>query len=115
MIPLLIATALALAPAQDAFDRGDYAQAETLALRGQPGGAALYLAALARFRSGNPQGALDLLEKARAAADPPPQTVWNFNRGACLYELGHFVEAEKAFLRAAEDESLSVVALVNAG
>jgi len=114
MIALLLAAAAALAPAQAAFDRGDYAQAEALALRAEPDGAALYLAAVARFRGGNPQGALELLERAGQLPDAPPAPLWHFNQGSCLYELGRFGEAEQQYLMAAADPSLSVAATVDA-
>jgi tetratricopeptide (TPR) repeat protein len=113
MIPLFLAAVTAIAPAQSAFDRGDYARAEALALHGDPGGPALYLAALARFRAGNPQGALELLERAGRAADPPERALWHFNQAACLYELGRYAEAESEYLLAAQDPSLSVVSLVD--
>jgi tetratricopeptide (TPR) repeat protein len=114
MIALLLAAVAALAPAQEAFDRGDYAQAEALALNGEETSAALYLAAMARFRGGNPQGALDLLERAGRLPDPPSAPLWHFNQASCLYELGRFAEAEQQYLLAAQDPSLSVAATVNA-
>ncbi|HEY2031020.1 MAG TPA: tetratricopeptide repeat protein [Myxococcales bacterium] len=114
MIALLLAAAAALAPAQEAFNRGDYAQAEALALGGEETGAALYLAAVARFRAGNPQGALDLLERAGRLPDPPAAPLWHFNQGSCLYELGRFSESEQQYLLAAADPSLAVAATVNA-
>jgi tetratricopeptide (TPR) repeat protein len=116
MIALAIAAvaAVSLTSAQDAFDRGDYAQAEALALTGEPDGPALYLAALARFRAGNPQGALELLARSAESANPPDPALWHFNRASCLYELGRFAEAEDEYLRAAEDPPLSVAAMVDA-
>jgi hypothetical protein len=114
MIALALAAAVSLAPAQDAFDHGEYAQAEELALQGEPSGAALYLAALARFRAGHPEGALELLERAGHAADPPVASLWHFNQAACLYELNRFAEAEQEYLLAAQDDSLAVVSLVDA-
>ncbi|HEX4384136.1 MAG TPA: hypothetical protein VH083_14350, partial [Myxococcales bacterium] len=114
MIALALAAAVALAPAQEAFDRGDYAQAEQLALQGEPTGAGLYLAALARFRGGHPDGALELLKRAGEAPDPPTASLWHFNQAACLYELGRFAEAEQQYLLAAQDDSLAIVSLVNA-
>jgi Flp pilus assembly protein TadD len=114
MIALALATAVALSSAQEAFDRGDYARAEALALAEAPTGASLYLAALARFRAGNPQEALELLQRAGRAQDPPAPALWHFNQAACLYELGRFGEAESEYLKAAEDGSLTVVALVDA-
>jgi tetratricopeptide (TPR) repeat protein len=114
MTALAVAAAISLASAQEAFDRGDYAQAESLAVRGEPDGAALYLAALARFRAGDPQGALELLDRSAAAQSPPDAALWRFNRAACLYELGRYAEAETDYLRAAEEPSLAVAALVDA-
>jgi tetratricopeptide (TPR) repeat protein len=114
MIALALAAAVALSPAQQAFDRGDYARAEALALAEAPTGASLYLAALARFRAGDPQAALELLRRAGRAQDPPSPALWHFNQAACLYELGRFREAESEYLKAAEDGSLTVVALVDA-
>src|SRR5512142_1097189 len=108
-----------LAPARDAFAAGDYGRAESLALfaavpphRGQ----GLYLAALARFRAGRPQDALATLDAAARAKDAPPRGGWEFNRGACLYALERFEEAEAAFLAAAEaDPSLAAAARAQAG
>lgn len=114
MIGLLLAAAAALAPAQEAFDRGDYAQAEALALGVEPDGAALYLAAVARFRAGNPKGALELLERAGQLPDAPAAPLWHFNQGSCLYELGRFAQAEHEYLLAAADSSLSAAATVEA-
>lgn len=114
MIALLIAAAVSLAPAQEAFDSGEYARAEQLALQGEESGAALYLAALARFRAGHPDGALELLKRAGLAEEPPAAPLWHFNQAACLYELNRFAEAEQEYLLAAEEESLAVVSLVNA-
>lgn len=108
-----------LAPARDAFAAGDYARAESLALfaavpphRGQ----GLYLAALARFRAGRSEDALAALDAAARAKDAPPRGPWQFNRGACLYALERFDEAEAAFLAAAEaDPSLAAAARAQAG
>jgi Flp pilus assembly protein TadD len=114
MIALVLAAAVSLVPAQEAFDRGDYAQAEQLALQGEPNGSGLYLAALARFRAGQFEGALQLLKRAGEAPDPPAASLWHFNQAACLYELARFAEAEQEYLLAAQDDSLAVVSLVNA-
>jgi len=114
MIALMLAAAVALSSAQEAFDRGDYTRAEALALAAEPSGASLYLAALARFRAGSPQEALELLQRAGRAQDPPAPALWHFNQAACLYELGRFSEAESEYLKAAEDGSLVAVALVDA-
>ncbi|KFE71404.1 tetratricopeptide repeat protein [Hyalangium minutum] len=114
----LSATGASLTEAQQAFAEGRYEGAEQLALQAAKPpqeGAALYLVGLARFRSGRPADALEALEAAGKAQDAPERAPWNFNRGACLYELGRFEEAEQAFLQAAADESLSRVAWVNAG
>lgn len=115
---VLAATGDSLSEAQQAFAEGRYAGAEQLALQAaQPPqqGAALYLVGLARFRAGRPAEALEALDAAGQAQDAPEPAPWNFNRGACLYELGRFEEAEQAFLQATADESLSRVAWVNAG
>ncbi|MFL5343469.1 MAG: tetratricopeptide repeat protein [Hyalangium sp.] len=115
---VLSATGDSLAEAQQAFAEGRYAGAEQLALQAaQPPrlGAALYLVGLARFRAGRPAEALEALDAAGRAEDAPEPAPWSFNRGACLYELGRFEEAEQAFLQATADESLSRVAWVNAG
>jgi tetratricopeptide (TPR) repeat protein len=113
------AASAALEPAQAAFARGEYDRAETLALAAaEPpqAGAALYLVGLARFRAGHPAEALEALEQAARASDPPALPLWHYNRGACLYELGRFREAESAYLEAADlDASLRTVSLVNAG
>jgi tetratricopeptide (TPR) repeat protein len=121
--PVLVLLVLAvpgdsLTEAQQAFAEGRYEGAEQLALQAaQPPqqGAALYLVGLARFRSGRPAEALEALDAAAQAEDAPERAPWSFNRGACLYELGRFEEAEQAFLEAAADDSLSRVAWVNAG
>jgi tetratricopeptide (TPR) repeat protein len=112
-----LATADALDAAQEAFDRGDYDRAEQLALAAEPrGGLALYLAGLARFRAGRPAAALEALDAASRAADPPARALWLYNRGACLYELERFEEAEAAYVEAAElDAAVAALALVDAG
>ena len=108
-----------LASAREAFARQDYGTAEALALdvAAPPAeGAALYLAGLARFRAGRAEAALQLIERAALAADPPARGLWDFNRAACLYELGRYGEAEAAFLEAARREpSVAAAALANAG
>lgn len=122
LVVLLLAAAAAagngLSAAEAAFARGEYPEAERLALaaaRPPRTGAALYLAGLARFRSGHPAAALTALDAAGRSADPPPSALWQFNRGACLYELGRMEEAEAAFLAAAADRSLAPTALAQAG
>jgi tetratricopeptide (TPR) repeat protein len=116
---LLLVASLATDPlegARQAFARGEYAAAESLALEKAPGsGAALYLAGLARFRAGRPAEALDAFDQAGRAADRPELAAWQFNRAACLYQLGRFEEAEAAYEAAAADSSLAPVALANAG
>ena len=117
LVAMLVSTD-PLAEAKQAFAEGQYAEAERLALQAaQPPqeGTALYLVGLARFRAGRPAEALEALDAAGRAEDAPERAPWSFNRGACLYELGRFEEAEQAFLEAAADESLSRVAWVNAG
>jgi tetratricopeptide (TPR) repeat protein len=107
-----------LGEAQRAFSEGRYAEAEALAERAaQPPqrGRALYLVGLARFRAGRPAEALEALDAAGRAEDAPEPTQWNFNRGACLYALGRFEEAERAFAEAGANESLARLAWVNAG
>lgn len=117
-LALLLATASSagLDEARRAFAAGDFTTAERLALAAATGGesaAALYLAGLARFRGGRPAEALEALDRAEAGADST--AAWRFNRGACLYELGRYGEAEASFLAAAADPALAPVALVNAG
>ncbi|MDY7224957.1 tetratricopeptide repeat protein [Hyalangium rubrum] len=107
-----------LAEAQQAFAQGNYEGAEQLALQAaQPPrlGAALYLVGLARFRAGRPADALEAFDAAGRAEDAPERAQWSFNRGACLYALARFDEAEQAFLEATADEALAQVAWVNAG
>jgi len=117
LVAMLVA-ADPLAEAKQAFSEGQYAQAEQLALQAaQPPqqGTALYLVGLARFRAGRPAEALEALDAAGGAEDAPERAGWSFNRGACLYALERFAEAEQAFLEATADESLARVAWVNAG
>jgi tetratricopeptide (TPR) repeat protein len=117
LVALLVAVD-PLAGAKQAFAEGQYAEAERLALQAaQPPqeGAALYLVGLARFRAGRPAEALEALDAAGGAQDAPERAGWSFNRGACLYALERFAEAEQAFLEAATDESLARAAWVNAG
>ena len=112
-----------LGPAQEAFARRDYAAAEALALaeaRPPLEGAALDLAALALFRAGRSEEALARFDAAGRTADPPARARWQYNRGACLYDLGRASEAERAFLAAADlagggDAALAAAALANAG
>ncbi|WP_375769588.1 tetratricopeptide repeat protein [Archangium gephyra] len=114
----LLAAADPLAEAQQAFAEGQYTEAERLALSAaQPPqeGAALYLVGLARFRAGRPAEALEALDAAGRAPDAPERAGWSFNRGACLYALERFAEAEQAFLEATADEPLARLAWVNAG
>jgi len=117
LVAMLVA-ADPLAEAKQAFSEGQYAQAEQLALQAaQPPqqGTALYLVGLARFRAGRPAEALEALDAAGGAEDAPERAGWSFNRGACLYALERFAEAEQAFLEATADESLARIAWVNAG
>lgn len=114
----LLATGEPLAEARRAFAEGQYAEAERLALEdAQPPrlGAALYLVGLARFRAGRPAEALEALDAAGRTEDAPERGAWSFNRGACLYALERFEEAEAAFLEATGDEALARVAWINAG
>lgn len=109
-----------LAAAIEAFSAHRYEDAEALALSAAEqsaprNGAALYLAGLARFRSGRPEEALEALNAAGLAPDAPARAQWQFNRAACLYELGRFREAEQAYLEAAADPALARVAYANAG
>lgn len=121
--PLLLLVAMLgagddLAEARQAFAQGRYEEAEHLAARAtRPSerGAALYLVGLARFRTGRPAAALEALDAARLAEDPPEPTQWSFNRGACLYALERFGEAEQAFIDATANETLARLAWVNAG
>ncbi len=123
VVPVLALVAMSavgdsLSEAQQAFEEGRYESAEQLALqaaRPPSLGAALYLVGLARFRAGRPAEALEALDAAGQAEDAPERASWSFNRGACLYALERFDEAEKAFLEAVSDESLARVAWVNAG
>ena len=121
----LLALAAAVAPpdlleqARSAFSHEEYERAEALALEAATppqAGAALYLAGLARFRSGRPAEALEALDQAARSADVPAPAELHYNRGACLYELGRNREAEAEYVAAAAlDRKLAAVALVNAG
>jgi tetratricopeptide (TPR) repeat protein len=114
----LLASGDPLSEAQRAFSQGQYPEAEALArqaARPPTQGTALYLVGLARFRAGRPAEALEALEAAALAEDAPPKAAWSFNRGACLYALGRFEEAEAAFAAAEEDPELAQAARVNAG
>ena len=107
-----------LGEAQRAFGEGRYEEAERLAghaVQSPHAGAAHYLVGLARFRAGRPAEALEALDAAARAEDAPEPTQWNFNRGACLYALERFAEAERAFEAAAANASLARLAWVNAG
>ncbi len=119
ILAVMLATEDPLAAAWAAFARGEYDRAEGLALadaRPPRAGAALYLVGLSRFRAGRPAGALEALDAAGRAADHPDRGPWQYNRGACLYQLGRFEEAEASFIEAAAlTPSLASVALVNAG
>ncbi|MBZ4373628.1 tetratricopeptide repeat protein [Corallococcus sp. AS-1-6] len=116
---LLLLVALAagepLEDARESFAAGRYAEAEQQALLAPSSGASLYLAGLARFRLGRPEEALAALDAAGRAPDAPEPDAWNFNRGACLYALGRFAEAEEAFARVREGAPLARVAWINAG
>ncbi len=118
VLALTAASTDPLDAAQTALTRGSYAQAEALALqvaRPPREGAALYLAAVARFRAGRPEDALQALDASARAADPPAWAFLQYNRGACLSALERYDEAERAFLEAAAaDASLAPAALVNA-
>jgi len=120
---LALAAAAAAEPgplqaAETAFAQGDYQLADSLATAAaEPPreGAALYLAGLARFRSGHPAEALDALDRAARASDPPAPGLFHYNRAACLYQLERFAEAEAEYLQAAAlDPALATVSLVNA-
>ncbi|WP_223637742.1 tetratricopeptide repeat protein [Corallococcus sp. EGB] len=116
---LLLLVALAagepLEDAREAFAAGRYAEAEQQALQAPPSGASLYLVGLARFRLGRPAEALESLDAAGSAPDAPEPDAWNFNRGACLYALGRFAEAEESFAQVREGAPLARVAWLNAG
>jgi Flp pilus assembly protein TadD len=122
MIAALALAAAVVAPdlsaAQAAFAQGDYERADALATAAaQPPreGAALYLAGLARFRAGRAEEALDALDRAEHASDPPAPGLFHYNRAACFYELGRFADAEADYLKAAEiDPSIATLSLVNA-
>jgi tetratricopeptide (TPR) repeat protein len=118
VLALAAASADPLASAQAALARGAYAEAEEIALeeaRPPRAGAALYLAGLARFRGGRPEEALQALDAAGRASDPPAAAFLQYNRGACLSELARYREAERAFVQAAaRDSALAPAALVNA-
>ncbi|MBS2023674.1 MAG: hypothetical protein JST92_14820, partial [Deltaproteobacteria bacterium] len=105
--------------AQQAFDEANYPRAIELAQAAAhppDEGAALYLIGLAQFRAGQAEEALATLDRAGAAADKPDALMWHYNRAACLYELGRFLEAEAEYLDVSLlDPSLRAVALVNAG
>jgi len=108
----------ALQAAEAAFSQGDYQLADALATAAaEPPqeGAALYLAGLSRFRSGHPAEALEALDRAARASDPPAPGLFHYNRAACLYQLERFAEAEADYLQAAAlDPTLSTLSLVNA-
>ena len=108
-----------LSQAREAFTRGDYAEAERLGLAAAAPpqqGAALYVVGLARFRAGRPAQALEALGAAGRAEDAPERPMWQFNRAACLYQLGRFLEAEGAYLAAARgDVALAPLGFTNAG
>lgn len=119
---LLLLMALAaeepLEDARQSFAAGRYAEAEQQALQAaeaSPSGAALYLIGLSRFRTGRPAEALEALDAAGRAPDAPEPEAWNFNRGACLYALGRFEEAEQAFASIHAEAPLARVAWINAG
>lgn len=118
VLALTAASTDPLDAAQAALATGAYARAEALALgaaRPPREGAALYLAGLARFRAGRPEDALEALDAAARAGDPPAPAFLQYNRGACLTALERYAEAERAFLQAAAaDASLTAAALVNA-
>ena len=120
---LALAAAAAAGPgllqaAETAFAQGDYRRADELATAAaEPPqeGAALYLAGLARFRSGHPAEALEALDRAARASDPPAPALFHYNRAACLYQLERFAEAEADYLEAASlDPALATVSFVNA-
>src|SRR5260221_3092551 len=121
MIAALLALAAAsgsLEEAQAAFARADYPQAESLALAAaEPphAGAALYLAGLARFRAGRAAAALEALDGAARAEDAPHDALFHFNRGACLYQLGRFRDAQTEYEEAARDSAIAAVSLSEAG
>ena len=118
VLVLMVSLGDELAEARQAFAGGDYATAERLsqeAAHPPQAGAALYLVGLARFRAGHPAEALEALDAAARAEDAPEPSAWSFNRGACLYALERFEEAERAFAQAASEESLARLAWVNAG
>jgi Flp pilus assembly protein TadD len=109
-----------LSQAREAFTRGDYVEAEQLGLAAAAApphqGAALYEVGLARFRAGRPAQALEALDAAGRAEDAPDRPMWQFNRAACLYQLGRFLEAEGAYLEAARgDIALAPLAFTDAG
>jgi len=108
----------ALQAAETAFSQGDYQRADALATAvAEPPqeGAALYLAGLSRFRSGHPAEALEALDRAACASDPPAPGLFHYNRAACLYQLERFAEAEADYLQAAAlDPALSTLSFVNA-
>jgi Flp pilus assembly protein TadD len=116
---LLLLVALAagepLEDARQSFAAGRYAEAEQQALQAPPTGASLYLIGLSRFRQGRPAEALEALDAAGLAPDAPEPDAWNFNRGACLYTLGRFTEAEEAFASVRAGAPLARVAWINAG
>jgi tetratricopeptide (TPR) repeat protein len=70
---------------------------------------------LSRFRAGKSAEALEALDAAAREQDAPEPAQWNYNRGACLYALGRFDEAERAFAEAAADPDLARLAWANAG
>jgi tetratricopeptide (TPR) repeat protein len=110
----------ALEAAHAAWQAGDLTAAEQAVERAiseaPDDGEAHLLLGLVRFRAGRHEDALAAFEAAARAARPADAGVLAFNRGAALYELGRFTEAEAAYVEAAAaDQRLAAVATLDAG
>jgi tetratricopeptide (TPR) repeat protein len=109
-----------LADARAALDAGDLPAAEEAAERAvsaQPGdGEARLVLGMARFRAGHYAEALDAFDSALHAEHAADAATVEFDRGAVLYKMGRFTDAERAFTAAANgDARLAAVALLDAG
>ncbi|HXI59612.1 MAG TPA: tetratricopeptide repeat protein, partial [Polyangia bacterium] len=107
-----------VAEARAALDAGHVEQAARIAERAviadpENGDAHLVLG-LARFRAKRYGEAVDAFEAAAHAARPVAAPVAAFNKGSALYRAGQFEAAETAFLAAAVDKKLAVLATLNA-
>jgi tetratricopeptide (TPR) repeat protein len=109
-----------IAQARAALEAGDLTTAQEAgerAVAAQPGdGEARLVLGMARFRAGRYPEALEAFDAAMRAEHPADTATVEFDRGAVLYKLGRFTEAERAFTTAASaDTRLAAVALLDAG